>query len=428
MPLTKSQLIVISIIVGVILVFVLIFVGIIPGLKSREEGPTQIQATLNFWVFSDGQTIYESAFNGFKNIYPNVKINFQSFSSQKEYENAVLNALAAGAGPDIFMLQNGALFKEFNKISPVPALKYSLVPLRNQFPQVVEQDFVYQGQIYALPLSIDTLALIYNRDIFNQNGVALPPATWEELQGLMPKFFKQDELRRIALAGAAIGGSKKTINTASDILNLLMLQKGTAMLVDSRPSFASEAGVKALEFYVQFANAASSYYTWNDTMSNAFDFFSQEKAAIMFEYSSALTELKSRNPLLNFNVAPIPQFAQSQKPVAQPRYWGYTVARQSRYQDIAWDFIIYLTTNSESARIYTEQTQKPPALNFLINQKVNDPQIGVFAKQALIAKSWQMTDPLAVSNIFSEAIEAVITGRLTVTRALKQAEEQFINL
>jgi len=41
-------------------------------------------------------------------------------------------------------------------------------------------DFLYQGQPYASPLSINTLALFYNRDLLNEAGIVLPPVTWEE--------------------------------------------------------------------------------------------------------------------------------------------------------------------------------------------------------------------------------------------------------
>lgn len=430
MSLTKPQLIIIAVVAGILIIFVLIFTGIIPGLKSKTTEPTQIQATLNFWVLFDNQSVYASSISGFKEIYPNVTVNVRSFSSREDYEKAVINALAAGSGPDIFMVQNGALLKTTDKLSPVLVDKYSLAFLRSQFPQVVEQDFVYQNKIYALPLSIDTLALIYNRDIFNQNGVALPPSTWEEFRDLVPRFVKQDQLHRITQAGAAIGGSQKTVSRAADILDLLMLQKGVSIVSSDLKtvSISSPKGAEALNFYIQFANAASQHYTWNDTLPGDIKMFSDGKAAMMFDYASVLSELKNRNPFLNFAVALAPQFSQSQKSVSRPHYFGYAVAKQSRYKTVAWDFIVYLTTSPESVKKYSEAAGKPPAFNALISQKVNDPDMGVFARQALTAKSWLKVDPLAVNNLFSGTIEAVITGQLNVDRALTKAQEELTRI
>jgi ABC-type glycerol-3-phosphate transport system substrate-binding protein len=424
MNLTKPQLIVIVTVIVIVLVFVLIFLGIVPGLKTGKDDITRIQATLNFWAIGQDKEAYDGAIAGFNKIYPNVTINIRAFASasELEYERTVLNALAAGTGPDIFMIQNGALLKELGKITPALEDRYSLLSLRRQFPQVVEEDFVYQGQIYALPLSIDTLVLIYNRSIFNQAGVVLPPSTWEDFDALVPRLVKEGEGRRIVLAAAAIGGSQKSIDRASDILGLLMLQKGSAV------TKADRAGIDALSFYTKFANAASQSYTWNDTMPKALAAFSQEKTAMIFEYAAAIPTLKSRNPFFNFVVAPAPQFAQAQKAVAYPRYFGYVVAKQSRYSWLAWDFVINLTTNLESAKAYMEQTGLPPALNTLINQKVNDPEMSVFARQSLLAKTWAKTDSTAANTILSEVIEFVISGRGSPESALKRAQEQFEQL
>lgn len=415
MNLTKPQIIIIGSVLAIILIFILIFLGIIPGLKKSDE-PVLPPVALSFWTLNE-RGRYDTPIQNFRKLYPNVTVSVRNFDNPAEYETAVLNALAAGAGPDIFLVQSGGLLKDVAKLSPAPAAKYSLTMLQNQFPQVVADDFVYQNQIYALPLSIDTLALIYNRDLFNQKGVALPPETWEELAALVPKFVTKDSLQRLATAGAAIGGSRKTVETAADILTLLMLQQGAV-------SFSSANAQTAFNFYLQFANAVSPSYTWNDSLPADREMFTSGRAAMIFGYASALAEL-SRRSSLNPAVAPVPQFSGTPKNVALARYWGLGVARQSRNKNAAWDFVIYLTTNFESAKNYSDQNQKPPALNVLINQKVNDLNLGVFARQALIAKSWSKVDPLKVDRFISDAIEAVITGRLTAKAALDQLQGQY---
>lgn len=421
MSLTKPQLIIFSVIAVVIIIFVLIFAGVIPGLKEKK--PTQqIAAAINLWTVFDDQNFYNFSLDSFKQAHPNIQVNIRNFNNLEEYQSALLNALAAGAGPDVFMIQNGSLLKEINKLWPAPAEKYSLVNLRSHFPQVVEQDFVYQNQIYALPLSIDTLALIYNRDLFNQAGVVMPPATWEELTGMISKFVRKDGSGRFVRFGAAIGGSKKTIVNAADILDLIRLQKGSVSLSD-------QAGQEALAFYIQFVNAVSPYYTWDNAVSaDDWEMFISGKLAMIFGYASQFREFKNRGPFLNTLAAPAPQFSQEEKNVAYPRYWGLGVASQSRNRNVAWDLVIYLTTDSAAVKTYLDQSQKPPALNVFINQKINDPDVGIFSRQALIAKSWQKVDAVKVSDILSEAIEAVSAGRLNVKSALELAQSQFDKL
>jgi len=92
---------------------------------------------------------------------------------------------------------------------------------------------------------------------------------------------------------------------------------------------------------------------------------------------------------------------------------------------LAWEFIINMTTEDANAEAYLSSIQKPPALNSLIGRLANDPQWGVFAKQALVAKPWPQPDPLAVSQIFSRAIANVLNGRANASQALQQAKSEY---
>lgn len=424
MSLTKNQIIIAGIVLLIILIFILIILGVVPGLKTVKTDPTKIKTSLNVWIVFDSPANYAGILAAFKEIYPNVTINFRVFNDEEEYENALLNALAEGQGPDIFMIRNGALLKNKNKLYPAPEIKLSLINFRNLFAQVVETDFVDQNKIYALPLAIDTLAMFYNRGIFNQAGIITPPVIWEEFQEIVRQLTKLDANRQIIFSGAAIGGSNQTIATAGDLLHLLMLQKQIPM-----PNFNSTNGVQALNFYTQFANAASPFYAWNENQPNYLTAFSNEKTAIIFDYASTLQTIKKLNPSLNFNVAPIPQFQNQKLAVTYPTYWGYGVNRQSKKISLAWDFILTMTTKPTVAETYLKTAGKPAALNSLISKQMNDPEMNIFAKQTLIAKSWPQVNPLAISEILSDAIANVIIGRLTPQQALEQAKnrvEKFI--
>ncbi|MCP6720140.1 MAG: extracellular solute-binding protein [Patescibacteria group bacterium] len=428
MNLTKPQLIIIGAVGLVVLVLVLVFTGILPGLKN-EKG--KIRANLEFWGVFDTLPDYETAVGNFKKIYPDVTVNYRGFSNVKEYETTLLDSLAAGKGPDIFMIRNRSLPREINKIVSVPPTKLSLIQLRNLFPQVVEADFAPQGAIYALPLSLDTLALIYNQDFFNQAAIIAPPETWEDFESLIPKLIKRDPEENITRAAAAIGGSLKTIDRAGDILSILMLQTGAKMVSDDfgAATFASNEGLNALNFYVKFADPESQAYTWDDSFPGALDAFSEEFVVMIFDYASAIPEIKSKNPFINFAVSPLPQPESADRSVAYPDYWGYAVSRQAgRYQNIAWDFVIALTTKTNNARGYFNKTRKPPALRTLINERLNDPDLDVFVRQALVARSWPQIDPDGIEQIFSGMIESVVTGGSSVRDAIEQAEESVTRL
>lgn len=441
MNLSRNQIIIIGAVGLIALFFVLIFLGIIPGLKKPgSSGSFQTpggdnETAISFWGISnsdDEKNAIQTTIEEYQKINKSVKINFTPFSDAKNYEKNLLNALATGKAPDIFMFHNTWLPKHFNKTTPLPETAFSLSALRNYFPEVVEQDFVVQQEnksfIISLPLYIDTLALLYNKNIFDAKAVALPPTNWQSFQNTIPYLRETNLSNQITKPAAAIGGSEKSVDSASDLLNLLMMQFGNSMIDGYGKANFSQQGLPALDFYLQFSNPNSSYYTWNENLRYSLDNFSDGSTAIIFNYSSRIPLIKSKNPYLNIGISPMLQPTGASQPINYADYWGLSVSNQSQRSDLAWNFILFATANPQAAEAYLQTTKKPPALRTLIQKYINDPELGVFSKQALTARSWRQPDSATVKQIFSNMIESILSNRITPKQGLEQAESEINNL
>lgn len=413
MSFSKSQIIIIGIVGLIVLFFVLVFLGVVPGLQKNGLNRPK-EAELIFWGI-ENESVMREMINSYSSVNPNVKINYQQFE-ETDYEKNLINALAGNKGPDVFMIKNSWLIKHYDKISPALETQFSLTQLRQLFPKVVEADFSStNGIIYALPLNLDTLAFIYNKDLFDRKGIALPPKTWSDFQRIIPKLREFDLSGRLVKAAGAIGGSEKSVDKATDLLSLIMLQRDAKMALEP------------LNFYLQFSNPGGIYYTWNDNLRPSLDNFSQETNAAIFNYASAVKIIKSKNPFIDIGVSPMLQF-NSEKPVNYANYWGLTVSKQSKNPESSWNFIISLTANQQFAEQYLQLSGRPPALRTLIQKYSNDPDIGVFAQQALTAESWLQPDDNEVRKIFSSMIESILSGRLTAKEALEEAENRINSL
>ena len=436
MNFTRNQIIIIGLASLLVLFFILLFLGVIPGLKkSGTDGlglPSGSQYQLNLWGVAEAgnSDAIKSVINEYSKTDKNTVVNYRQFDSVAVYEKTLLNALATGQAPDIFMFHSSWLLKHYDKVTPFPETLFSLSQLQQLFPTVVEQNFILNKKVYALPLYIDSLALLYNKDTFDSRAITMPPKKWSEFQSLIPQLRQLNVLNQIVKPAAAIGGSEKSIDSASDILNLLMLQFGSQMIDrEGKVSFDSQ-GLSALNFYLQFANPSSPYYTWNDNLLNSLDSFGQRQTAIIFDYASQIPLIKGKNPYLNIGVSSMPQFfdvTQSQ-PINYADYWGLAVSNQTKNPTLAWNFILFATTNSQISEIFLQSAQKPPALRVLIEKYKNDPELGVFARQALTSRSWPQLDSVAIKKIFSDMIESVLNGRLNSQQALGQAENEINSL
>ena len=417
-------------VVAVIVVLAAVFMNFRGGSSSGSA------ATLTIWGTDSAQAVddligkYTGPGAGTSSHITYVQVD------PSQYQSKLLQALAAGTGPDIFEISNRDLPQWQSVLTPVPATlaqTFNQVTLQNDFPDVVSQDFVSNGQIYASPLSIDTLAMIYNKDIFNAAGIATLPATWEDLQTDLPKLRQMNAQGQITQAAVALGGSEATVANAPDIVFLLMMQNGARMTsadgstvtFDGGNGGTSNAGLNAFDYYLQFSNSANSDYTWNDGMGDAIDSFAQGKVAIIFGYSSALATIEAKSPFLNVGVSPMLQPANASIPVNYAKYDGFAVSKASPNILAAWQFIINLTTSPTDENIYLKDTGAPPALRSVIAGDMTDPTMSVFAAQALTARSWYEAQSEQYDAFMNTAIEQVLNGAADSTTALQQAQSSM---
>ncbi len=424
MHLSKRQLIVI----GAIVLLVLI-VGALYMFGGQKPRPPEVSLTV--WG-TEASEAFAPLTEGYQKLRPNVKVAYMRLP-EGGYNEKILNALAAGAGPDVFQIQNRDLTAEQNKLFPAPPATFSLTQLRALFPVTVEDDFADASGIYALPLSIDTLALFYNKDIFDRAALIAPPSTWDEFVSVVGKLRVADSRGGVTKAAAALGGSSRTVESAPDILQLLLFQNG-AQLVSADGTTAGFSGssargksVNALNFYLQFADAGSSVYTWNESMPRAREAFAAGKVAMILDYRAARASLAAQSPFLRIGIAPAPQVSKDAA-VAFPRYKGLAVSRQSRQGAWAWDFVVNVATIPSIVRGYLAASGESPALRSEIGRRLDDPELGVFAKQALIARSWRAPSAAEADNVFDTAIRSVLTGQADSNAALNRANDQITQL
>lgn len=445
-------------------IFLIIVVFISTIILSGCGAPKEVSysVTLEMWGTVDSSDAFSKIIAEYKKLNPNVKdIKYRKIT-QETYKSDLIDALAAGQGPDIFVIQNSWLPSFESKLEPAPEKLVSVASVKEDFLDIVSEDFVFNGKVYALPLSVDSLAIYYNKDIFNTAGILSPPATWEEFNKDVEILTKIDDTGKITQAGASIG-TANNINRATDLLGIIMLQNGVNMvderkersiMSNSMPDAQGKVGNPgelALSYYTQFADVNSSLYTWNNEMHYSIDAFSEGNLAMMFNYSWHVETIKSKNSKLNFEIAPLPQIS-STRPLNYANYSGFGVsknkivsiegldqvsANNARIFE-SWQFLKFLTMNnggkmsicnafsktcttssiSDPAKSYIEQTRKPAARKDLIEVQKNDPVLGSFVRGNIIAKSWYQKNPPEVEKIMTDMINYIVSGGMEVREAL----------
>jgi len=319
-------------------ILTILFVGWIIYVKRSKPKPV----TLNYWGYIDEEKDLKPLIDDYQKKHPNVTIAYRKIEeTPEEYEKTITDAIASGQSPDIFQVRNDWIPKHSKKLAPVPETTYKKQEFEKAFFEIAQSDLTYKDKIYAIPFTVDTLALFYNTQIFDEASLYQTPDTWDALKALSQKLKKVDGAN-INRAGIALGGSQN-VEYQDDILALLMLQSKTKMVstdfkkayfnlsVKQKDGTIIYPGTNSVDFYTSFANQGKENYTWRPEMPNSMDAFASGKVAMVFGYASDIKKIKkATNEKLKFEVAPAPQMLG--ETLYYAKYWANAVPKDSKNQ------------------------------------------------------------------------------------------------
>lgn len=386
--------------------------------KQASIDKSLFKATkITIWTVYENEDSFKQLFQEFQKQHPMVSFEFRVFESG-EYEEQLLNAWAENRGPDIYFIPNSSIGKYLTKITPMPEsvklpyrqnidrgagmfkkteIKDSIKEektitasqIKDAYAEIAYNDVVFDNQIYGIPLSIETLAMFYNRDITNGANIAMPPENWNDFVTNVKKITLLDEKSNFIQNGTAMG-STKNIDNGSDIALLLVNQNGIKTLQNNMFNLGKseedlQKTIEAIKFFNDFANPVMEVHSWDEnSKQDAFNAFTSKKIAYYFGYPHKIKEIPKT---LNYGIAKVPQINKN-APSNFANYWVMTVSHQTKSKDIAWGFINFIN-KSENAKIYLAKSAKPSSLKSLINyQKEKQPELIPFLDQILTANSW----------------------------------------
>jgi multiple sugar transport system substrate-binding protein len=349
--------------------------------------------------------------------------------SAENFDQNLLEALASGTGPDMFFLPDNLAFHYANKIVTIPYASYPLATFKNTFAGAGEVFLTSKG-ILAFPMTIDPLVMYYNRSTFDSNGIVYPPATWDDLSGMIPLLTKKDTSNKIIKSAVALGDFSN-VTHAKDILSALFMQAGNPIIAETNGAFhsyLSSPGGKdlstILQFYTDFADPVKPSYSWNKSFSNSTNAFSSEDLAIYFGLASELSSLVNKNPNENFFVAPIPQIKGSQAKVTSARVTGIAISSASKNFTTAFTAGSLLATGDFASKL-SGALGVPPARRDLLATKPPDAYSPTFYNSALYAKSWIDPSPQRTDDIFRRMVEGVLSNNMTARVAIDDASSKL---
>lgn len=419
------------IIIGLIVVGVILLIVLLLSLTSRSGGTgnttnNTTNTTKNVSLQFRGAFIPVEAMQGliddYQTLNPNVKIEYADKWPEGAFEDAsqiykseinrVLRENDSVNIPDIFMVNNtwAGDYEQYVKASNT--LDYQT--FESIFYPAAVTDFANDGKnVYGVPIWMDTLAILYNKDILASKSIQEPSTNWVEFKKQAQTLTSKDG-GTIKVGGFA-AGNMSNVSFGFELANILLLQNGVQMMNEqNQPVFATfNEAVPAIQYFQSFEKDTNK--TWASTMQNDSAAFLESKVAMIastsYRYRDILKYNKAYNINLNIGVSQIPQITGQSEPIINfADYWGAMVSDARGNSTYAWAFLQWLTQPEQLRKLSENIETATSSFGLLYPRKdmaqilQTDPDLSVFNESLPYAQSWYMVNGTSVEAAFKTLI------------------------
>ena len=349
--------------------------------------------TITFWhgwsAPSEVKAI-QATIDAFEEKYPNIHVKpVGNITDQK-----INQALRAGGSdaPDVvssFTTDNvGEFCNSHAFVDLTPFLDKSGIDPTTTFPDAQLSYTQFEGNQCALPLLSDAYGLYYNKDAFKAAGITGPPKTLSEFDADAVKLTKES-----GDGYSQLGFMPNYHFYESTITHFAAQWSPTYFTADGKSNVAKDAGIKAaFEWQKNLVDKLGGFSRLDKYRTSFGEEFSDNNAFMTDQVDMIIDGewragmIDDSNSKVNYGVAPFPVPDNMKDQYGKGYITGTIVgiASTSAKQNAAWEFVKYLTTDTEAVVNFANAIHNVPSTTAaLASPKVDqDPNFQQFIEIA----------------------------------------------
>ena len=136
------------------------------------------EVTLSFmhkWPEPENMAYFGPAVAEFEAANPDIKIKMEAVADEP-YKDKIRVLMGSNEVPDIFFSWSGEFGKNFARNGRALDITDAVYgsDWKEAFPEAALQPFKYQDRLYGVPINVDAKFMLYNKQIFADNGIDVP--------------------------------------------------------------------------------------------------------------------------------------------------------------------------------------------------------------------------------------------------------------
>lgn len=388
---------------------------------------TFAQVTIEYW-----QYFYESKINlidelivEFEAKNPGIKVKHVNFPYDT-FSEQVGASVPAGTGPDVLNLFYGWLpmYRDAGFLQPLPEEYFPVEQIERDFIPMVKA-VQMDGQYWALPTAVRSLALFYNTDHFAEAGFSEPPRTWQELLDMAVALTKRSSKGALVNAGYAWNVTGQDWHLFREVL---LRQWGVKPFSDDNRIVTMNSDPAAYEVMEWWIDWSRKYGVGEEEGRGWYrDAFIGGRASMMVDGSFALGTVGA-NPNLNWKVAELPVREIGGEKSNFGSFWAHAITRNATGEKLeaAAKFVQFITS-PEVQKVWLEKVGELPASSELAQDPVlrEHPKYGPFIRGLEYAHATFFVDEQEERELLVDAVDKILLENASVKETLDQLVEDM---
>ena len=338
------------------------------GAEPATTAPeSEEPAVLRMWVHTNNAFIagYEPIIAAYEAEHPNVDIQLENFDYEL-YLQTLQTAMPAGEEADILQLFGTWTSQYYERLAPAPAEVMTVEQAKQTFYAAPIGGFIVNGILYGMPqeFNMEYGGVLVNKTKFEAAGLTYPPQ-WKTMDDVLAdalKLVEKDESGMMTTAGFHFTSADPT--WASFLAGIK--QRGGDYWNAEQTGFTfntPEAKAQVQWMLDAVTTGVVDPIVFNDSTNFVIDAFFQGMVGIGYIGTWAIAEGQANFPDFTdeWDYFYLPSIQGDPVFVADSG-WGLTVSPNSKNQDVAWDFIKFVTTNTANATQWNIASGTIPAM------------------------------------------------------------------
>jgi multiple sugar transport system substrate-binding protein len=394
---------------------------LVTGLVGCGDNSGKTVITFDTFSASDGQEEYlKQMIAEYNKTHSDVEIE-PNILGYSDYFDQLKTKATGGNTADIFELDTGKLsiYADNDIIEPLDS--YTTSSDLSVYQQGVLNVWKSNGNLYALPNSMSTVLLFYNKDLFDQANIAYPTAdwTWEDID----------------TAGAslsALGSDYYGIIQPDSYFEFFKLleQSGGNLLNNAGTEFTvnSAAGREVVQM---LKDRRDNLVTPTATVcTDEWAFFKEGKTGMLVTGIWAFPTFNSTTDPLSFNYDIVVEPGNVQK-ATHVFSNAYCVSSDSKVKAEAFEFIKFITSNEACVKIRADAGWELPPVTYdfvktsYLSAASPANRAAVFDSMAYGISVPSFADSSLANDIITKYIQKVTRDTMTVADAMAACQAEL---